>query len=170
MEDRFRVGAADLITGLAADGHYLDGLALAFEPSDLAPRLAHDGAVEAAAEAAVRRDDEQQVHVLLAGTGHQLRTLAVARHVGGERLEHTAHALGKGATGLGLLLRAAELGGGDHLHGGRDLLRRLDAGDPVLKVLKAWHSTPSSHRRLDPCLPDQRRRAMGPNGPPALPH
>jgi hypothetical protein len=42
--------------------------------------------------------------------------------------------LGVGARSLDGLMSAPQLGGGDHLHGARDLLRVLNADDPALDV------------------------------------
>ena len=76
-----------------------------------------------------------------------------------------AHALGIGARGLGRRLRAAQLGGRDHLHGLGDLLRRLGGGDADAHVLEAGHASslaPPSDRapeRLDPVLAREHHHA-----------
>ena len=68
----------------------------------------------------------------------------------GEVREHRGHALGVGPRGLGRLLRAAQLGRGDHLHRLRDLLRGLHGGDADLEVLEARHVAPARACSLSP--------------------
>jgi hypothetical protein len=76
----------------------------------------------------------QQMHVVLAGAGHQRRGIAAAADRLGDVGQHGTHALRIGARRFRGLLRTAQLRRGDHLHRLGDLLRRLDRGDTVTKV------------------------------------
>ena len=79
------------------------------------------------------------MHGIAAGAGQEGRCAGPALHIGGERGQHAVHAFGIGPRSLGLLLGSAKSRGGYHLHGRRDLTRRLDAGDPVAEVFEAGH-------------------------------
>ena len=57
-----------------------------------------------------------------------------------QRPQHPLHPFGVGTGGLGLLLRATQLGCRHHLHGGGDLLRRLHAVDAGSERLQAGHA------------------------------
>jgi hypothetical protein len=73
-----------------------------------------------------------------------------------QRRQHPLHALGIGARRLGLLLRAAQLRGRDHLHRRGDLLRRFDAVDAVAQAFRlgiaptrrSWRSRRGSRQLL----------------------
>ena len=132
-DQRGEVAAQDVVA-LLADADDLDRLAGGEKLADMVARKPRDLAVEAAAQAALRRADDEQMHVVLAGSGHQGRRIAAAAHRFGDVGQHGAHALRIGTRGLGGLLRATQLRRGDHLHRLGDLLRRLDRGDPVAEV------------------------------------
>ena len=104
------------------------------ELADVVARKAGDLAVEAAAQAALGRADDQQMRVVLAGAGHQRRRVAAAADGIGDVGQHRAHPLRIGTRRLGSFLRTAQLRRGDHLHRLGDLLRRLDRGDTVAEV------------------------------------
>ena len=130
--------AAQLVAALAADRQHLDRLALGQQRADGAARLAHDRAVEGAAQAAVGGGDDHRCTSSLPVPASSLGPVPPLKR-GAERGQHALHALGIGPGRLGLLLRAAQLGRGHHLHGRGDLLRRLDAADPVPQVLETGH-------------------------------
>ena len=133
--------AAQLVAALAADRQDLDRLALGQQRTDGAARLAHDRAVEAAAQAAVGGGDDQQMDLVGAGAGQQPGPGA-ALEAGAQRRHDVVHGLGIGAGRHGLLLGAPQLGRGHHLHGLGDLLRRLDASDPEPEGFETGHRKP----------------------------
>ncbi len=100
---------------------------------------ADDRGVERAAKATVAGADHQQVDLLRAGAGQQLRSAGAADHVAREISQHASHLLSEGPARFSGHLGAAQLGCGDHLHGLGDLLRRLHRGDAVPQVLQARH-------------------------------
>ena len=86
------------------------------------------------AEAALGRADDEQMHVVLAGAGHQRRSVAATADRLGDVGQHRAHPLGIGTRRFRGLLGTTQLRRGDHLHRLGDFLRRLDGGDAVTKV------------------------------------
>src|SRR5690606_19360831 len=106
---------------------------------DFLAREAVDEGVETAAEAAVRRHDDEKVNLVLARAAQKEGTVVANRDVADEAREHFGHLAGIGPAGLRLLLGAAQLAGRDHLHGRRYLPRGFHAGDAGSEVLKAWH-------------------------------
>src|SRR5690606_32766975 len=93
--------------------------------------------VQRAGEAAVRRDDD--VADALDVALDEVR-VAVVRVRLRQVADHGADVLGVRARGLHALLRAAQLRGGDHFHGLRDLLRVLHAVDLGADFFAACHS------------------------------
>ena len=139
LDDLLRILAAELIGALAADAEDLDGLALADQRVDLLTRQANDRRVERAAQAALGGADHQQMDLILAGAGQQLRRGIDVGHRAGDVAEHLLHALRIGPRGLGRGLCAAQLRRRDHLHGLGDLLRRLGRGDADAHVFETGH-------------------------------
>ena len=83
------------------------------------------------------------MHLVLTRSREQLRPLTARHRTRGKSCHHRIETLRIGPRVLGLVLRTAELGRGNHLHGLGDLPRRLDAVDPVSKVLETWHRSDS---------------------------
>ncbi len=123
--------ALQLIPPFATDAKDLDRLAGIFQLGDLAPRSAHDRAVETAAKTAIRRRHDQEMHLIPAGPGKQLRRILDVGDTGREIGQHVGHAFRERPSRLGLLLRLFQLGRRHQLHGAGDLLRLLDAADPA---------------------------------------
>ena len=65
--------AAQAVGALAADADDLDRLAVAQQPLRVGARQPGDVGVEAAAQAALGRHDDQQMHLILAGADQQRR-------------------------------------------------------------------------------------------------
>ncbi len=78
VDDQRGVVAAQDVVALLADADDLDRLAVGQQLADVVAREAGDLRVEAAAQAALGRADDQQMHVVLAGAGHQRRRFAAA--------------------------------------------------------------------------------------------
>ncbi len=95
LDDAVALVAPQHVAALPADDDHLHLLALAQQLLDAPPGAANDRAVEAAAQAAVGGRDDQQVHLVLAGTGEQGWRTGLAGDAGGEILQHRRHALGK---------------------------------------------------------------------------
>jgi hypothetical protein len=76
------------------------------------------------------------MHLILAGAGQQHRGAGRARRGGCNVGDHRVHLFRIGPRRFGGILRAAQLGGRDHLHGLGDLLRRLGGGDADPHVFK----------------------------------
>ena len=117
--------------------------------------------LNAPAQAALARADDEQLHVGRAGAAQAAAALPDCSVIaGGDVTEHPLHALGVGTRRLGRRLGAAKLGRRDHLHGLGDLLRRLGGGDAVAQVLQrlAMASLVSTlSRLLGAALPIQGR-------------
>src|SRR5690606_33088313 len=77
IDDQRREIATKDIEPLLADADDLDGLSLALEAADVIARETRDLAVEAAAQAALGRADDEQMRVVPARAGHQGRRIAV---------------------------------------------------------------------------------------------
>jgi hypothetical protein len=92
-----------------------------------------DVGIEAAAQTAVRRDDNQQrtPGTLRRKTKQRMRILIDARD---QTVQHLQHPLGERARRNHPILRAFQPGRGDHLHRLGDLLRRLDRADPAPEI------------------------------------
>ena len=92
-----------------------------------------DVRVEAAAQAAVAGDHDQQRPALSGGGDAQqrVRVLIDARY---QAVEHVQHPLRERPRRDDALLRAPQARGRDHLHRLGDLLRRLDRADPATEV------------------------------------
>ena len=96
---------------------------------------ADDVGVERTRQTTLGGDDHQHVDLILAGAGEQGRG-ALTTRARGEAGDHALDPLGVRATSHRRFLRAAQLGGGDHLHRLGDLLRRLDRADADLEGLE----------------------------------
>ena len=121
--------AAELLVALAADAEELDLFALGDQRQRALARQTHDRGVEGARQAALAGADQQQMHLILAGTGQQRRRAGRTRGSGRDVGDHRVHFFRVGPRRFGGGLRTAQLGGRDHLHGLGDLLRRLGRGD-----------------------------------------
>jgi hypothetical protein len=140
LDDQAAEIAAQQVAALAADAEQLHRLALGHQrPDHPIPRVARDRAVEGAAQSAVGGGHHDQMGILPAGAGEQRRRPLLVGHGGCQRAHHPLHAVGIGPGLLGLLLRPAQLGGGDHLHRRGDALRRLDAADADSEIFQARH-------------------------------
>ena len=83
-------------------------------------------------------------------------------HAAGERGQHALHPLRIGPRRLGLLLRAAQPRGRDHLHRRGDLLGRPDAADADPQVLQAGHPARLELREgLDETVEELAERLLG---------
>ena len=78
VDDQRGEVAAQYVVALLADGDDLHRLAVGQQPADVLARETGDLRVEAAAQPALGRADDQQMDVVLAGSGHQRRRLAAA--------------------------------------------------------------------------------------------
>jgi hypothetical protein len=126
-----------VIPRLAAHDGEHDTLELGGAVAELGVRALQHVRVEGAAQAAVRRDD------------HELQApdplARLEQRVLGERgaprdlRQRRLHALGVRARVHDRVLRAAQLGRGDHAHRPRDLLGLADALDAPPDVLQARH-------------------------------
>src|SRR5690606_7908344 len=152
--------ALEEVAALAADDGELDVLALGLELLPAAVRHLLDVGVERAGEAAVRGEDHEQHRLDLPLLEERMRRL-----LGGDarrdRAEHV-HRLDGVRTETGdVLWSSTESSRGDELHRTRDLLRALDASDPLADLLQV------GHRRLrlpfTSCRPRRTRRT--PSGP-----
>ncbi len=90
-----------------------------------------DRRIEAAAKAAFRRGDDQEMHLVAAIAGKKLRRIVTPLESGGKIGQHRLHALGIGTGSFRRLLGATQLRRRNHLHGLGDLLRRLNRSDAV---------------------------------------
>ena len=136
IDDLLAEVAPQVIVALATNAHDLDGLAVPGQALDVGSREARDAGVEAAAQAALGGHDNEQMHLILAGADQQWGGALPAGDTCIDVGQHARHALGIGTRGGGSLLRAAQLGGGHHLHGFCDLPRRLHRGDAVAHVFQ----------------------------------
>src|SRR5204863_551500 len=93
-DDEIAQVAPQLVAALAPDAEELHLLALVAQLAGLAPRGAHDGGIEPAAEPAVRSHDHDQLHAVAPVAGEQRGRPLPAGHAGGERAQHALHALG----------------------------------------------------------------------------
>ena len=118
--------AAQQIAALAADRDNLEFGTVLRAFTQTAAGFAHDGAVEAAAKAAVRSAHHKQLAITTGAGQHLRRTFGVADALG-DGGHHAVHTLGIGSRLFGSLLLPAQLGRRDHFHRARDLLRLLDA-------------------------------------------
>ena len=139
VDDRIAEFTAQGVAALAADAQDLDRLSRRLQLSRPTAHLARDVGVESAAQAAIRRDRNQEMHVILARSHQQRRRARAFRQAGGESGNHPFHALGIGSGAFGRDLGSAQLRRGDHLHGRRDLLRRRDAVDANPEVFQVGH-------------------------------
>ncbi len=110
-----------------------------------------DVGVERAGEAAIGGDRHQQMHLVAC----RCRPAASARSGCRPALAASDASIRSmrsriGPRRLRLRLRAAQLGGGDHLHGAGDLLRRFDAVDAVAEGFQAGHA--ARHRPAEDAL------------------
>ena len=125
---------AATIESLAADGHDLDGLAGRDEARGVLARQAGDVGIEATAQAALGCADDQQMRLVLARAGKELRGVVASFHRGGEISEHCRHALRIRASGDRRLLSAAQFRRRHHLHRLGDLARGFHRGYAVSEV------------------------------------
>jgi hypothetical protein len=121
---------------LRADDLQLGGLPGVDGLGEQPRRGADDVRVEPAAQPLVGGDHHHQDAVVAVVLEQRVRlgVARVARAV--QDLHHLPRVRTRREHGL---LRAAELGRGDHLHGLRDLLRVLDAADPASDVDECGH-------------------------------
>ena len=138
LQDLPAVLAPQQVRALAPQAQQLDRLAFAREPRGIGAGEARDVGVEASAQPALGGHDDQKVRLVLAGA-HQQRGCAGSVGALVEIGQHAVHTLRIGPRGGGGLLRAAQLGGGDHLHGLGDFARGLHGADAVAKVFEAGH-------------------------------
>ena len=129
LDDLLVEVAAELLVALAADAEDLDLFALADQRQRALAGQTHDRRIEGAGQSALAGAHQQQMHLILAGTGQQRRRTGRTRGRGRDVGDHRVHLFGVGPRRFGGGLRAAQLGGRDHLHGLGDLLRRLGRGD-----------------------------------------
>ena len=126
------IAAAHQVAALAADGFDVDFLVGVAGIDELEGGL-EDVGVECAGKALVAADDDEQ-HALF-GAGDEERVAQVAGlgivdiDAARERLEHAGDHFGVRPRGQRPLLRAAQLGRRDHLHGLGDLPRVFHAAD-----------------------------------------
>ena len=120
--------ALEVVLGLATDDQQLVLHAAAVLRRQIVLRLADDVGVVAAAQPLVGTDDHDQalLHVAL------LEERMIDRSTR-ERAQQLDQLAAVGTAGHETILRAAQLGGGDHLHGSRDLLGVLDRADPCVE-------------------------------------
>src|SRR4051812_20690340 len=102
VDDQRSEVAAELVTALAADAQDLDRLALGQQRADQTARLANDGAVEGAAQAAIRGGDDHELDPVRAGARQQPGTGAPEALP--QRGQDLVHRLGIGTGGHRLLL------------------------------------------------------------------
>ena len=113
---------AEVIATLAADGVEHGLLTL----PDVGQRYPDGVDVESARQPAIRRDQDQQPFFdRPLGQERMRRPGTATGHLG----EHLGHSVRVGAGGFGPGLHPPQFGCGDGLHGSRDLLRVLQAGD-----------------------------------------
>ena len=122
---------AQLFAALLAHGQDLHGLAACLQIGDPAAHQTHDRRVEATAQPPLGRQHHQKVGLIGPGARQKTRGTVGIADRGGEAAHDGIHPLGIGATGLRRILRAAQFGGGDHLHRLGDLAGRFDRLDPV---------------------------------------
>ena len=140
------IGAVDDRATLAPDEVEQHLLAVQFQLARLGEGSLDDVGVERAGQTPVGVGDDQQVHLILAGSCEQRRR-AFARtacDLGGEAGDHRFQPAAIGARGFGGGLRLAQLRGGDHLLRLGDLLGRFDRPDPNFQFLEAGHILPTS--------------------------
>ncbi len=139
LDDLLLESASQLVVTLTADAKEFDFFALIHQRQRALAGKTNDGGVERAGKTALTGTDQQQMHLILAGTGQQHRragrTHGSVRNAGNDRV----HLFRIGPRRFGGVLRAAQLRGCDHLHGLGDLLRRLGGGDADPHVFQAGH-------------------------------
>ncbi|MNL46936.1 hypothetical protein D3C87_1696880 [compost metagenome] len=124
------------VVALAADRQDLDCLALRDELQGMIARQTNDRGVETAGKAALAGGNDQEMNLILAGSGKQKRCTRIAGVGSRKARQYLVHPLCVRTGGFGRFLRTTQLRRGDHFHRLGDLLRRLDGGDPVLQILK----------------------------------
>ena len=134
LVEHVEAAALEEVAALAADERHRDVAAirrLRLVDRELQRRLGDVG-VEAAAQAAVGGDHDQQ----RARRQRIVVQQRVRRVVGARRqvVEDPEHFLRVRTAAQNAFLRAAQLRGRDHLHGLRDLLRRLDRANAPTNV------------------------------------
>src|SRR5262249_28741379 len=146
LDDLFFERPFDLVVTFAANAEKLHLFALCDQRRRALARKPHDRRVERAAQAALAGADEQEMDLVLAGSGQQLGRGGDVGNRFSDLAENPSHALRIRPRRFGRALRTPEFRCGDHLHGFGDLLRRLGGGDAHPHVLQARHgrSVPSS--------------------------
>ena len=133
LVDGLGILLADEVAGLAADGFDVDVLALGAAFVDEPVGSLGDVGVEGSGEALVSGDDDDENVLLFALDQQRMHEIAglVVVHVAAadERFEHVGEHLRVGPGLHGALLRAAQTGCRDHLHGLGDLPRVLHTAD-----------------------------------------
>ena len=139
FENLLLAQTAKLFVALASHAEEPHLLALARQYICALARKPHDRRVERAAQPALRRAHQQEMHAVASRSNQQSRRRAKIADRGRDIAENLHHLLGIGTRGLGHGLRAPQFRGRDHLHGLGDLLRRLGGGDAHAHVFEARH-------------------------------
>ena len=134
-----RILTLQLVTALAADAENLDRLAFAFECLDVLARATDNIRVERTAEAAVGGRHDHEMYVVFSCADQKGRSPGILLQPARQTRNHCAHFFRVGARGFRRLLRAAQVGRGDHLHRLGDFPDRLHACDPVAVGFEAGH-------------------------------
>ncbi len=140
LVDSGGVALAEGVARLAADGFDINVLASGAALVDEVLSGLDDVRVEGAGEALVACDDDDQDVLLFALDEERMHDIAGVAHAADERFQHVRDHLGVGPGEHGSLLRAAQLGRRDHLHGLGDLPRVLDTADASPKIEYVCHS------------------------------
>ena len=137
--------AAQLVAALAAHGLHVD-FPVRIAVDELKRRLENVG-VEAACKSLVAADDHHQHPLLFADSKERMTQVAGLRiesiDAPRQRLQNAGDHLGVGTRGKRPLLRSAQLGRRDHLHGLGDLPRVFDATDAAPKIEYVCHNVSS---------------------------
>src|SRR3979411_883975 len=99
LDDLLLVEAAELLVALAADAEKLDLLALGHQRIRALAREPDDCRIERATQAPLGGADQEQMHLLAAGSKQQPRRRAEVADRSGDAAEDLAHALGIGTRG-----------------------------------------------------------------------
>src|SRR5580692_4478429 len=91
LDDLLLEAAAQLLKSLAADAEELDLLALAHQRQRPLAGQPHDRRIECTAQATFAGADQQQVHLVIAGSGEQRRRPGRARGGSGDIRNHRIH-------------------------------------------------------------------------------
>ena len=140
VDDVVTEGAAELVFALFTDGVEFDGLARSLQLFRFFAGEANDVGVECASQTLVRCGNDEQMDVVLAGSGQQFGRLRADGDLRRDAGHHGFEAFCIGTRRLGCLGCPTQFCRSDHLHRLGDLLGRFDRVDPDFKGLKARHS------------------------------